>query len=45
MAFETGTEIVKVRAPDGTELNFEVSRLGGERKVGRPGFQQDRQDH
>jgi hypothetical protein len=35
MAFETGTEIVKVRVPDGTELNFEVSRPGGERKVGK----------
>jgi hypothetical protein len=33
MAFETGTEIVKVRLPDGTELNFETTRPGGERKV------------
>jgi hypothetical protein len=35
MAFETDTEIVKVRLPDGTELNFEISQPGGERKVGK----------
>jgi hypothetical protein len=35
MAFETDTEIVKVRLPDGTELNFEISHPGGERKVGK----------
>jgi hypothetical protein len=35
MAFETNTEIVKVRLPDGTDLNFEASQPGGEREVGR----------
>ena len=35
MAFETNTEIVKVRLPDGTELNFEVGQPGGERKVSK----------
>jgi hypothetical protein len=35
MAFETGTEIVKVRLPDGTELNFETSRSGGEQRVAK----------
>lgn len=33
MAFETDTEIIKVRLPDGTELNFEASRPGGEQRV------------
>jgi hypothetical protein len=35
MAFETDTEIVKVRLPDGTELNFEVSRSRGEQRVAK----------
>jgi Trypsin-co-occurring domain 1 len=35
MAFETDTEIVKVRLPDGTELNFETTPPGGEQKVGK----------
>ncbi len=35
MAFETGTEIVKVRLPNGTELNFETSRSGREQRVAK----------
>jgi Trypsin-co-occurring domain 1 len=35
MAFETGTEIIKVRLPDGTDLNFETSRSGGEQRVAK----------
>src|SRR5271165_1860610 len=35
MAFETDTEIVKVRLPDGTQLNFESSRPGGEQRVAK----------
>jgi Trypsin-co-occurring domain 1 len=35
MAFETKTEIVKVRLADGTDLYFEASQPGGERKVGK----------
>ncbi len=35
MAFESDTEIVKVRLPDGTELNFETTPSGGEQKVGK----------
>ena len=33
MAFETDTEIVKVRLPDGTQLKFEASRTRGEQRV------------
>jgi hypothetical protein len=49
MAFETKTEIVKVRLADGTNLHFEASQPSGERKVGKLedvlDSSEDRQDH